>query len=238
MLSFMECFMYNNIDEAMIGLSVWKKHRRKIVKPLSKNIVHKPTFDADFYREATLYRFIELAESTYQLYKSGLLVGSVVMARAAQETLAVLWYVNSKLEHLSKTKDLAHFDEIMKRLIVGWSNDEKFPEKINVFTCIQSVDKAMGGEYMRLYDRLSEYAHPNYSGTFGAYGKPNHENLEVSLGRYPRSESTLKSHIESTIIICLTLLNSIQDTYQDVVNDALEVCYQLQEQSKLRDQLK
>lgn len=108
--------MYNNINEAMLGLSVWKKHLRTTVNPISKNIAYKPTFDADYYRESVLYRFIELTESAYLLYEKNLLVGAVVSARAAQETLAVAWYINSKLEHLTKTKDLKHFSEIMKRL--------------------------------------------------------------------------------------------------------------------------
>ena len=229
--------MYNDIDEAILRLTVWKKNRRTSVKPLSKNIVYKPTFDADYYRESVLYRFIELAESAYQLYKSNLLVGAVVSARAAQETLAVAWFINSKLEHLTKTKDLAHFSEIMRRLIIGWSNDEEFPEKINVFKCIDSVDKTMEGKFRRHYEMLCEYAHPNYSGTFGAYGAPNHETLEVTLGEYPRSEKTLKSQIESTLIICISLLDSIQEKYEHVINSALDVCHELHEQGKLKEQM-
>jgi hypothetical protein len=229
--------VYNDIDEAMLGLSVWKNNLRTSVNPISKNIAYKPTFDADYYRESVLYRFIELTESAYLLYKSNLLVGAVVSARAAQETLAVAWFVNSKLEHLTKTKDLSHFSEIMRRLIVGWSNDEEFPEKINVFKCIDSVDKTMEGKFRRHYEMLCEYSHPNYNGTFGAYGAPNHETLEVTLGNYPRSSETLKSHIESTLIICVSLLDSIQEKYEAVINSALDVCHELHEQGKLKEQM-
>ena len=226
--------MYNDIEEAMLGLSVWKKHLRTSVNPISKNIACKPTFDADYYREAVLYRFIELTESAYTLYKSNLFVGAVTVARASQETLAVAWFINSKLEHLTKTKDLSHFSEIMKRLIVGWSNDEEFPEKINVFKCIDSVDKVMEGKFRRHYEMLCEYAHPNYNGTFGAYGKPNHETLEVTLGNYPGSKDTLKGHIESTVIICVSLLDSIQEKYEAVINSALDVCFDLHKEGKLK----
>ncbi|WP_096086292.1 hypothetical protein [Agaribacterium haliotis] len=229
--------MYNDIEEAMLGLSVWKKHLRASVNPISKNIACKPAFDADYYREAVLYRFVELTESAYSLYKSNFLVGAVTVARASQETLAVAWFINSKLEHLTKTKDLSHFSEIMKRLIVGWSNDEEFPEKINVFKCIDSVDKVMEGKFRRHYEMLCEYAHPNYSGTFGAYGKPNHERLEVTLGNYPRSKDTLKKHIESTLIICVSLLDSIQEEYESVINSALDICFDLHKEGKLKEQM-
>lgn len=229
--------MYNDIEEAMIGLAVWKDSLRTLVKPLSKNIAYKPTFDADYYRESVLYRFIELAESSYLLYKADLLVGAVVAARAAQETLAVAWFINSKLEHLSKTKDIAHFREIMERLIVGWSNDEEFPEKINVFKCIDSVDKKLEGKFREHYERLCEYAHPNYNGTFGAYGNPNPETLEVTLGKYPRSKNTLRVLVENTLIICVSILNPIHETYGVVVNAALDVCHELHEQGKLKEHL-
>ena len=224
--------MYKTLEEAMRGLSVWKEHRRNIVVPLSKNIAYKPTFEADYFREAAFYRFIELAESSYNLYKSNLLVGAVVTARASQETVAVLWFINSKLQHLSKTKDLAHFTDTMKRLILGWSDDEEFPEKINVFKCIDAVDKVMKGKFRKHYEMLSEYAHPNYSGTFGAYGNPNHETMEVELGVYPRTKKILEHHIESTLIISIELLGSIQENYEQDINAALDVCHELHDAGK------
>lgn len=229
--------MYETIDQAMEGLAVWKKHRRSVVVPLSKNIAYKPTFEADYFREAALYRFIELTESAYSLYKSNLLVGSVVAARSAQETLAVIWFINSKLEHLSKTKNLSHFTNTMKSLILGWTNDDEFPEKINVLKCIDSVDKALEGKFRRHYEILSEYAHPNYSGTFGAYGEPNHETLEVSLGNYPRSKDTLLMHVELTICICVELLDFTQEKYEAVIDSALEVCRELHDSGRLIEQL-
>jgi len=229
--------VYKNIEEAMVGLSVWKNHRRTIVKPLSKNLAYKPTFEADYLREATMYRFIELIESSHTLYKAGLLVGSVVSARSAYETLAVMWYLNSKLSHLVKTKDLKHFSERMRSLILGWSKDEEFPEKTNVLTCIKSVDKELEGKFGRHYDMLSEYAHPNYSGTFGAYAEPNHETVEVVFGNYPRSEKTLNSHIENTIIISVSMLDTIQEDYESIINQALDVCVDLHQKGKLKKQL-
>ena len=229
--------VYESVEQAMEGLSKWKDYRRSVIAPLSKNIAYKPTFDADYFREAAFYRFIELIESSYTLYKSGLLVGSVVTGRAAQETLAVIWFVNSKLEHLSKTKELSHFTETMRRLILGWSNDEEFPEKINVLKCIDAVDKDLEGKFRRHYEMLSEYAHPNYSGTFGAYGYPNHETLEVTLGNYPRSKETLLSHIEQTICISVGMLDIIQEKYETVINSALDVCHELHDEGKLKAQL-
>ncbi len=67
---------------------------------------------------------------------------------------------------------------------------------------------------------------------------PDKENLEVSYGwSYPRSKKTLTTHIESTLIICIELLEAIQEKYEKVINDALDVCQELHEKGKLVDQL-
>ncbi|TLM73198.1 hypothetical protein ACONUD_02320 [Microbulbifer harenosus] len=229
--------MHKDIDEVLVRLNTWGAHLRTTVQPLTKNIAYKPTFDADYYREAVLYRFIELAKSACQLYKSNLLIGSLVSVRAAQETIAVAWFINYKLDQFSKNKDLKHFSETVRRLILGWSNDAEFPEKINVFKCIDSVDKVLEGKFRRHYEMLSEYAHPNYSGTFGAYGSTNIDTLEVTFGSYPRSEKTLKRHIKSTLTICVSLLEMIQEKSENSFNSALDVCHELHEQGKLMDQL-
>ena len=228
--------MYTDISEAMVGLSVWKKNRRTSIKPLSKNIAYKPTFDTDYYRESALYRFIELVESSIHLYRANHLIGAIVLARAAQESFAVLWYINTKLGTFVRTKDLAQFRKVMSRLTLGWSNDVEFPEKINVFDCIDSVDKSLEGKFRKHYEMLCEYAHPNYSGTFGAYGSPNEETLEVTLGEYPR-QNNLKKLIETTLIICLSLLETVQDEYEEVINSALDICHELHKNGTLEEQL-
>ncbi len=84
---------------------------------------------------------------------------------------------------------------------------------------------------------ISEYAHPNYSGTFGAYANPNHETLEVVFGSYPRSENTLRSHIENTIIISVSMLDNIQENFENTINDALDICVELHQSGKLKEQL-
>jgi len=227
--------VYNNIEEAMLGLDVWKRHRKVSIAPLAKNLAYKPTFDTDIYREAAFYRFIELTESTYSLYESNLLIGAITTARAAYETLAVLWFINTKLEHLTKTKDISHFLEITHRLMLGWSNDEEFPEKINVLKCADAVDKVFEGRFRRHYEMLCEYAHPNNSGTFGSYADPNHSTLEVKFGSYPRNKETLKKNIQSTVVISMEMLNHVQQDYEKIINEALDTCQELHEQGKLKD---
>lgn len=226
--------MYRNIGEVMLGLSVWKRNRPIVIAPPAKSIAYKPTFDTDIFREAAFYRFIELTEATYALYKSNVLIGSITTARAAYETLAVLWFVNIKLEHFKKTKDIVHFLTTINRLLFGWSNDNDFPEKINVLKCIDSVDKTLEGKFRTHYEILCEYAHPNYSGTFGSYTKPDDPKHEVHFGAYLRNEEALRGYIENTVVIALELLNHIQQKYEKVLNEALDACHELHVAGKLK----
>jgi len=228
--------MYKNVDEAMSNLAEWKKCRKEKVEPRVKNMAYRPTFNAECFREAAFCRFYELAESTFELYTLNFLVGAGVTARSAQETIAAIWFINSKLEHLTKTKDLSHFVQSMKRLSLGWSSVEGFPEKNNVLKYIDSVDKIMDGRFRQHYNMLSEYAHPNYSGMLGVYSQANHETLEVTFGFNPHGQRVLKNHIESTLMICIGLLRPIQEGYEKIINEALKVCLELHEQGRLKEQ--
>ena len=227
--------MYDTLDEAMQDLGEWKNKRKSTIKPQVKNLAYRPTFNTDCHREAVFLRFIELAESTFKLYEENLLVGAIVTARSAQETFAVMWYINAQLEHLSRTNNIARFLKKMNRLSLGWSNDKDFPEKINILDCIDSVDKVMEGQFRSHYDLLSEYAHPNYSGTLSVYTKPDHDTLKVEFGSYPRPVERLKNVIEETLIISISLLTSIQRTYDTALKSALEVCIVLHDNDELHD---
>jgi hypothetical protein len=111
--------MYENITQTMAGISTWKKHKRNVVTPIEKHIAYRPTYNIDCYRESLFHRLIDLFESTYSLYKSEQIIGSIVLARSVQETLSMLNFVNTILEKLVKSKDMNKFIERTHKLIFG-----------------------------------------------------------------------------------------------------------------------
>lgn len=227
--------MTESISKLEDDIKKWKSIRRKVVRPLEKNIAYRPMFNVDFFREALLYRFIELAETTIILFRANHLVSAIISARSVQETLAMMWFVNDKLKSLSITEDLSTFLKKMDRLSFGWSGDDQFPEKINILTCIDSVDKIMEGSFRKNYDFLSEFAHPNYSGVIGAYTKPNHQTLDVDLSCYPRSMVRKKEIIVSTLSGSLLLLVPITETYETLIDKGLDVCISIHKQGELEN---
>lgn len=225
--------MFKDLEHVMESLPIWKRNRRKIVSPIGNSMAYRPTFIADSYRESVLQRIIELTESTYTLYLSKQYLAAVITARSCQESIAVLNFINVKLVTFSRTKDLRHLVNTLERLTFGFSDDNEFPEKISIMNCIDSVDKTLGGQFRQHYNLLSEYAHPNYLGTFGSFGKPDYESLDIVISPNKDMIETMKKHVECTIVICFELLNIIQKECEDVFNTALETCKEMHNTGEL-----
>lgn len=224
-----------NLEEIRNRLTDMKNIKRSQVKPLMRNLSYRPTFNIDFYRESLLHRFVELLEGAITLIEKKNFLSAVVCARAAQETFSVIAYVSFKLKELENTKDLSSLLDTMHRLSFGWRNDEKFPEMINVLTCIDHVSKKLDSRFRRQYDRLSESAHPNCSGVLGAYSIPNHESLVVDIGLTPKASDRLASLVEATIGLCVILFQQIQLEFEERMNNTLEICIELHEEGRLND---
>ncbi|NVC94846.1 hypothetical protein FC650_14585 [Vibrio natriegens] len=210
-----------------------KAIKREKVAPLKLHLAYRPTFNIDCYREAVLHRFIELCEGALLLSKSGNNIAAVVTARAAQESFSVIAYLTFKLEVLEKDKDLGKLLNTMHRLSLGWKGDNEFPDMINVLTCIDKVSKKLDPDFRRLYDTLSENAHPNYQGVLGAYSTPNHDTQEVVMGMSRKSGERLSNLVVTTIQVCVLLFVHIQEEFEARMNCALDICIDLHEQGKL-----
>jgi hypothetical protein len=65
----------------------------------------------------------------------------------------------------------------------------------------------------RQYDILSEYAHPNWSGTTGLYSKIDRENFSVDFGQNPRD---LESPKHVGVINLSVALGLFEHTYNDL----------------------
>ena len=62
------------------------------------------------------------------------------------------------------------------------------PEAINVLTMIQKANKELPG-LLGAYEKLSEVAHPNYSGSAAVFAKPDHPTLITHFGKNLREQA-------------------------------------------------
>jgi len=225
-----------NLDDARAALNAWKELRKVKVEPACNCLVYKPTFELEYFKESVLYRFIELADATFALLDTGNLLGAVVTVRSLEETLSVMWYINEICLYAVKNKELTHFTEQLKRLIVGWKDDDEFPKSINVLTFIDKVDKVISG-YRKHYDILSEYVHPNWNGTMGLFGKTGGEELKVEFGRYIRGKQVIVTHIKIALINSIDLLSFIQNEYEHIAKKVMDICHDIHNKGELKNQI-
>ena len=154
----------------------------KKIKAASLSHYSKLPFKAFSLREVLIHRITELSEVAVELFESEKLVSAIIMTRAVYETTSVLYWLYKRLKQVCATKELGNIDEFFMKSLFGSKNEERLPESYNILTAINHTDKDFQG-YRNAYNSLSEFAHPNWSGLFGAYSKLNQEKIILELGK-------------------------------------------------------
>lgn len=148
----------------------------------SLSLVSKLPLKALTYREASLWRCEELARSAYVSFAQGDVVAGIVLTRAFTETVSGVWYLMELVDRQVESGVEPDLDDRLMRLLLGHRNRDDFPDAINVVTCLTRMDKRIPG-ILQAYATMSEYAHPNWSGTAFAYSSLDRENMVTELGR-------------------------------------------------------
>ena len=229
--------MYDSIGEVKTALSNWRGERITTVSPAEWHIIFKLPFEVEYLRESLSYRFVELTEAAISLVESSNFLGAVVVARSAQETLSVLYYINELIQKSIGQGEVSSLCDKSYRLMFGKGKKEvPFPDKISVITMIQKVDKIIPG-FEKHYDALSEYSHPNWSGTMGIFAKTGEKERKVDFQRYIRGEDTIKVHLTISITTNASLFEYTRDEYEKFAPDLLNLCSELSESGELLPQI-
>ncbi|MBI2999280.1 MAG: hypothetical protein HYY46_12675 [Deltaproteobacteria bacterium] len=148
----------------------------------------KLPFKALSIRELLLHRMAALSSAAADLFAQKRVIPAVILTRAIVETLAVLFTFHERLKRFleDKKKDIDAMDDFLMRCLVGARNNPEMPTSTNILTLIDRLEKTVPG-FRDVYDALCECAHPNWAGTFGAFGEVDHEKLGLKLGAAERS---------------------------------------------------
>ena len=149
----------------------------------------KLPFKAQAIRELLLHRTAALASATVDLFEQNRVIPAVVLTRCIVETLAVLFDFHERLERFLKDepKDTCVLDQFLVRCLMGSRNnpDPGMPKSVNILSLVDRIEKTVPG-FRAVYDALCEAAHPNWAGTFGAFGRgiggTTRETTELELG--------------------------------------------------------
>jgi hypothetical protein len=152
-------------------------------------------------REVVYWRMVDLLEQSIILHKHGHALGARILTRSALETLAILIYLNQQMEKVLEDKLSFHaFSAKTEVLLLGSRDGSTSITAINILTIFDGCDRQYTG-IERVYDRLSESAHPNYEGMSAGYTEIYHKADTVNFSN--RWMTMYGTHIFNEIELCI-----------------------------------
>ena len=152
-------------------------------------------------RAGLMYRAYELALSAHECANKNQIAASITLTRALFETVSVVGFLNYKVDIFNKDRDLACFDEVVMKVMLGSKSEGASYPSINILTMIERIDKTMPG-FKLTYGNLSEFSHPNFAGTCGLYSELSKGEITV----FSKCNKGTEKHKSDTIDhICLAL---------------------------------
>ena len=184
----------------------------------------KLPFKALLYREALIWRMAELARGAMENFEKDRLALAILETRAAVETSAALWYLHAKLDATITARAVGDVDDFLMKLAMGSRTDtDIMPQAISVLTFVDRVEKDAEG-FRQQYDRLSEFAHPNWAGTALLYSKPDPPNLWTDFGANIRGVDGPKHVGVINLSVALMFFERSYNRIADIMPAFIELC--------------
>jgi hypothetical protein len=183
----------------------------------------KIPFKVLVYRETLIWRVLELGRSALQGFETNKIASAIILTRAALETSAALWYLGAKLDGVIQAETLGDIDDKVMRLMFGSRVYPELGDAINVLTFIDKMDKEVPG-LRRSYDRLSEYAHPNWAGAGLLYSREDPHNLSTEFGTNIRCDESSKEVGVASLMGALLAFEVCYNRLADILRVFIELC--------------
>jgi hypothetical protein len=141
----------------------------------------KIPFKALSFRELLIHRVSSLASSAIDLFERDQIIPAIILTRSIMETVALIYALHERLTNFLNDNEKLELDSFLMRCLFGFHDDPQFPKSIDVLTFVNAVEKTIP-RFRKMYDIISEYAYPNYSGLLGSFGKIDKKKFELQLG--------------------------------------------------------
>jgi hypothetical protein len=175
------------------------------------------------HREGLAWRCAELAADARDAISARRWAAASLLVRAAVETAAACWYLKNKVAAAISTKLTSDLDAAVHRSLLGSRTSDVLPEAINVMTFVQAVDKELQG-FLGQFERLCEFAHPNWAGTASLFSETDIEKRAVTFGRHPRGADYVERLAVVNLCVALELFEQAYNALADMQNDLIELC--------------
>lgn len=134
----------------------------------------KLPFKAECYRESLAWRMADLLRGALSSFQGNHLASAITLTRSAMETAASSWCLSKKIKAAIESQSLDEINNYLIKGLVGWrlkpEDGSTIPDAHQVLKFIDKMDKEIP-DFRKHYEMLSEYAHPNWSGTHGLFAQ-------------------------------------------------------------------
>lgn len=175
------------------------------------------------------WRAHDFATLSLDLFESNRIIPGAVIARSLMETTALLYTVHKRTKDALATGHVEALDEFLVRCMSGNRLRTGEPESPNVLTAIQSLENENGAEgYLKFYESLCEFAHPNALGTFYAYASFHDASRMLVFGhnRGMTQGDDLSFAVVFALEVLLEFLTKLVDLLPPVTKLARDKCLQ------------
>lgn len=202
------------IDEIQEGLAWLQTALPTLIAGMEISAESKIPFKVLVCRAAFGWRFAELCQSALARLEGGQLVSGVLLTRSAAETCAAVWYLNERIRRSVEQGTLGNADDRLMRMLLGSRIDSELPDPVHINDFIRSVSTQLP-EFEEHYNRLSEFAHPNWAGTLFAFSRPEPEERTTHFGPYLRGSESISVQglvgLSTSLLAFRTVFESIGD---------------------------
>lgn len=172
----------------------------------------KVTYRVVVLRELVFWRSIDLLRQMVLLAENNHILGARILLRSSLETIAVLVYLNVKMQDVVEGKIPFHeFCEKVLKLMLGSKDKSTSISSINVVTIVTKHCERKYPGIAKIYADLSESAHPNYEGICNGYSKVDERDYSTHFGN--RWSEIYGDNLETSIFPILKIL---EDEFNDV----------------------
>jgi hypothetical protein len=141
----------------------------------------KAPYRSFLLRECVFWRVHDLLSQAHILFEAQHILGSRILIRSAIETVAILVYLNQMIENvILGALNFHEFSKTTSKLLLGSRDGTTKHTSINILTVLKQFDRKYPG-ITKVYDTLSESAHPNWEGICYGYARLDRENYEENF---------------------------------------------------------
>ncbi len=221
------------MDEIRGRLELLESNLPKRIDAMAVSPTSKLPFKVLLYRETLIWRMGELGRDAFQSFERDRLVSAMVLARAAVETSAALWYLWDKVAAAVESDAIGDIDDYLMKLVAGTAtnapktaastDDVTLPRPVRVSAFLKQADKDIEG-FSHQYGLLSEYAHPNWAGTVLLYAKHDPGNRLTDFGPNIRKGEGTRLIGVCNLSVALAMFETAYNRIGDLIPAFSKLC--------------